>query len=88
MKDENENSITYRRIWIHRSECNRIFYIKYYYYQIGLTQEWLQEISAKIGDPLTVRREILLQRLHGSSLSPFDQEDIDEALDCDACDIY
>ena len=58
-------------------ECNRIFYIKYYYYQIGLTQEWLQEISAKIGDPLTVRREILLQRLHGSSLSPFDQEDIE-----------
>lgn len=58
-------------------ECNRIFYIKYYYYQIGLTQEWLQEISAKIGDPLTVRREILLQRLHGSSLSPFNQEDIE-----------
>ena len=58
-------------------ECNRIFYIKYYYYQIGLTQEWLQEISAKIGDTLTVRREILLQRLHGSSLSPFDQEDIE-----------
>lgn len=59
------------------SDCNRIFYIEYQYYQIGLTQEWLRDISAKIGDPLTVRREILLQRLHGSSLSPFPQEDIE-----------
>ena len=59
------------------SDCNRIFYIEYHYNQIGLTQEWLRDISAKIGDPLTVRREILLQRLHGSSLSPFPQEDIE-----------
>lgn len=59
------------------SDCNRILYIEYQYYQIGLTQEWLRDISAKIGDPLTVRREILLQRLHGSSASPFPQEDIE-----------
>jgi hypothetical protein len=58
-------------------DCNRIVYIEYQYYQIGLTQKWLQEISAKIADPLTVRREILLQRLHGSSLSPFPQEDVE-----------
>lgn len=58
-------------------DCNGILYIEYMYYQIGLTQSWLQEISAKIGDPLVVRREILLQRLHGSSLSPFPQDDIE-----------
>ena len=58
-------------------DCNKIIYIEYHYYQIGLTQKWLQDISAKINDPLTVRREILLQRLHGSSLSPFPQEDIE-----------
>lgn len=58
-------------------DCNRILYIEYQYYQIGLTQRWLRDISAKIGDPLVVRREILLQRLHGSSLSPFPQEDIE-----------
>ena len=58
-------------------DCNKILYIEYQYYQIGLTQKWLQEISAKIGDPLVVRREVLLQRLHGSSLSPFPQEDIE-----------
>ena len=59
------------------TDCNRILYIEYQYYQIGLTQRWLRDISAKIGDPLVVRREILLQRLHGSSLSPFPQEDIE-----------
>lgn len=57
-------------------DCNRILYIEYQYYQIGLTDDWLKTISAMIGDPLTVRREILLQRLHGSSASPFSQEDI------------
>lgn len=58
-------------------DCNRIVYIEYQYYQIGLTQSWLREMSAMINDPLAVRREILLQRLHGSSLSPFPQEDIE-----------
>lgn len=59
------------------SDCNKIFYIEYHYYQIGKTEEWLANISAKIGDPLTVRREILLQRLHGNSLSPYPKEDIE-----------
>ena len=58
-------------------DCNRILYIEYSYTQIGKTEKWLKEIAAKIGDPLVVRREILLQRLHGSSLSPFPQEDIE-----------
>ena len=58
-------------------DCNKIFYIEYSYIQIGKTDKWLQEMSAKIGNPLVVRREILLQRLHGSSLSPFSQEDIE-----------
>ena len=65
-------------------DCNKILYIEYHYYQIGLTQKWLQDISAKIADPLTVRREILLQRLHGSSLSPFPQEDIEYIVETEA----
>ena len=65
--------------WLHAQgeSCNKIIYIEYSYTQIGKTEEWLKNISAKIQDPLTVRREILLQRLHGSSLSPFPQEDIE-----------
>lgn len=59
------------------ADCNRIVYIEYQYYQIGETEEWLRKISAQIGDPLTVRREILLQRLHGNSMSPYPQEDIE-----------
>ena len=58
-------------------DCNKILYIEYSYIQIGKTEAWLKNISAKIGDPLVVRREILLQRLHGSSLSPYPQEDIE-----------
>lgn len=61
----------------HGAECNKIVYIEYSYLQIGRDYNWLQYMSSKIGDPLVVRREILLQRLHGSSLSPFSQEDIE-----------
>lgn len=58
-------------------ECNGILYIEYSYQQIGKTEEWFKNIAAKIGDKLTVRREILLQRLRGSSLSPYDREDME-----------
>lgn len=56
---------------------NGILYIEYSYLEIGRTQEWFKKVSSKISDKLTIRRELLLQRLHGSSLSPFDQEDIE-----------
>ena len=56
---------------------NGIVYIEYSYKQIGLTDEWLREMYNKISNPLVVKREILLQRLRGSSQSPFEQEDIE-----------
>ena len=62
------------RTIISKNNGNGIIYIEYQYYQIGLTNEWLRDISNKIGDPLTVRREILLQRLHGSDLSPYPRD--------------
>ena len=62
---------------IRKNNGNGIIYIEYQYYQIGLDKEWLRDISAKIADPLTVRREILLQRINGSSLSPFPREDVE-----------
>ena len=58
-----------------------VTYIEYSYKQIGLTEDWFHEIAAKIGNPLTVRREILLQRLRGSNLSPYDRDDIDRIID-------
>ena len=63
-----------------KKDCNHILYIEYSYKQLGLTEEWFEAMSAKINNPTTVRREILLQRLHGSSLSPYAQEDIDYIL--------
>lgn len=65
------------RAMIKKNESNGIIYIEYFYYQIGLDNDWLKEISTKIGDPLTVRREILLQRLHGSDLSPFPRDAVE-----------
>lgn len=62
-------------------ECNHIFYIEYSWTQIGETRERFREVAAKIQDPLTVRRELLLQRLHGSSASPFPQEDIEAIIE-------
>ena len=62
---------------IKKNESNGIIYIEFFYFQIGLDNEWLRNIATKIGDPLTVRREILLQRLHGSDLSPFPRDAVE-----------
>ena len=64
-----------------KEDCNKIVYIEFQYYQIGLTREWLKNIAAKINDPLVVRREILLQRLHGSSDFPYSLEDLEYITD-------
>lgn len=58
-----------------------VFYMEYSYQQIGLTYEWFKYIAAKIGNMITVRREILLQRLRGSSRSPYDRDDIDKIIE-------
>ena len=60
---------------------NNITYIEYSFREIGLTNKWFEKIAAEIGNPLTVRREILLQRLHGSDLSPFDRDDIEAIIE-------
>jgi hypothetical protein len=59
---------------------NQIVYIEYSYKQIGLDDEWLRNMYNMISNPLTVKREILLQRLRGSSDSPFEQEDIEYVI--------
>lgn len=55
----------------------KVMYIEYSYQQIGKTEEWFDKMAESIGDPLTVKREILLQRLRGSNESPFDRDDIE-----------
>ena len=55
----------------------KVMYIEYTYQQIGKTEEWFDAMAESIGDQLTIKREILLQRLRGSNESPFDRDDIE-----------
>ena len=68
-------------------ECNKILYIEYSYAQLGYSEEWLDKIAAGTGNRLVFRRETLLQRLHGSSESPFDQEDLQYIVETEAVPI-
>lgn len=71
--DENNELLQY----VKNNGGNGIVYIEYSYKQLGLTDEWLRNMYNKIQNPVVVKREILLQRIRGSSDSPFDQEDIE-----------
>lgn len=72
--DENKNELIQ---YVKGNGGNGIVYIEYSYKQLGLTDEWLRNMYNKIGNPIVVKREILLQRIRGSSDSPFDQEDLE-----------
>lgn len=61
----------------HEREVVRIFYIEYQYYQVRKTHKWVEEQYALSGDKMAIRREILMQRLRGSSNSPIEPEDIE-----------
>ena len=55
-----------------------MFYIEYFYYQIGKDEEWYQEQCRVLGfDKIRIKREIHLQRIRGTNDSPFDPEDLD-----------
>lgn len=54
-----------------------VFYIEYQYYQLRRTYQWVVDQYKLSGDKMAVRREILLQRLRGSSESPVSPEDIE-----------
>lgn len=73
VNDENNELLQY----VKNNGGNGIVYIEYSYKQLGLTDEWLRNMYNKIQNPIVVKREILLQRIRGSSDSPFDQEDIE-----------
>ena len=53
------------------------FYIEYQYFQVRKTYQWVMEQYALSGDKMAIRREILMQRLRGSTECPIDPEDIE-----------
>lgn len=61
----------------HTREVIDVFYLEYQYYQVRRTPEWVMEQYGLSGDKMAIRREILLQRLRGSTESPIDPEDIE-----------
>lgn len=61
----------------HTREVVDIFYIEYQYYQVRKTYDWVLDQLKNMGNKLAVRREILLQRLRGSTESPINPEDLE-----------
>lgn len=57
---------------------NGIVYIEFNYKQIGMDEEWYQKVCAVSNwDKIKIKREVLLQRIRGTSESPFDPDDLD-----------
>lgn len=69
------------RTFVKSHSTNDIVYIEYSYIEIGRDEAWFNDMARKINNPLTVRREILLQRLRGSDKSPYNREDIEYIID-------
>lgn len=68
---------SYLKEIIKRKSSVKVVYIEYPYYLLGKDDAWYYAMASSINDKMRFRREILLQRLHGSSESPYDQEDLD-----------
>ena len=57
---------------------NGVCYIEFMYQQIGMGKEYFDMMCQKLEqDKIKIKREILLQRIRGTSKSPFDVEDLD-----------
>lgn len=64
--------------YIKTNSRNQILYIEYSYKQLGDDETWLQEISQTLlNNPVKIKREVYLQRMRGSSLSPFEPEELE-----------
>lgn len=65
------------REFVRTTAENGIIYIEYHYKQLGEGEDWLNEMSRLLSyDQVVIRREIHLQRINGSSSSPFDMDDL------------
>lgn len=57
---------------------NGIIYIEFNYKQIGMDEAWYQKVCSVLEwDKIKIKREVLLERIRGTSQSPFDPEDLD-----------
>ena len=64
---------------IEQNSAVKITYIEFSYKQLGKDENWFLETCAKVSNnKIKIRREILLKRIRGSSISPFEAEDLEE----------
>lgn len=62
---------------IAKTSGNNIVYIEYQYQQLGKDEVWFNKVCALLNNnKLKIQREIFLQRIHGSSQSPYELEDL------------
>ena len=60
------------------NSTNSFIYIEFNYKQIGQDEKWFNKLCEFLDqDKMRIKREVLLQRIRGSSNSPFDPEDLD-----------
>ena len=70
------------RDYINLRSKNGIVTIEYQYRQIGMDETYFQSMVKVLEhDPIKIKREVLLQRIRGSSDSPFDENDLNDIND-------
>jgi hypothetical protein len=63
--------------YISNNAGNGIVYIEYHYQQLGDDEEWFKRTcQTLLNNPAKIKREIFLQRMRGSSESPFEPEEL------------
>ena len=74
-----DKSIDDAKETIFQNSAIRVVYIEFSYKQLGKDENWFLETCAKVSNnKIKIRREILLKRIRGSSISPFEAEDLEE----------
>lgn len=60
-----------------KNSGNGIVYIEYQYQQLGDDEEWFKRTcQTLLNNAVKIKREIFLQRMRGSSMSPFDTDEL------------
>lgn len=72
----------FREGYMEANSRNGMMYIEFNYKQIGMDQKWYKKVCELLEwDKIKIKREILLQRIRGTTDSPFDPEDLEQIND-------
>lgn len=64
---------------VNENSAVEVVYIEYQYKQLGKDEKWFVDTCKKVSNNrIKIIREILLKRIRGSSISPFEPEDLEE----------